>query len=192
MELNKDIAVWKNVLSAQECEDIINYYERMEQLNLSFSREDLRDAPAHVKNDRTVFPLENIARDFNSTEAFLSGFLNKFWSCYGTYTRHYSCLVDSGAQYIRNIRIQKTLPGQGYHLWHFEQDRRESANRICAWGLYLNTVEQGGETEWLYQSMRIPAEQGSLVLWPAAYTHVHRGNPPLSGEKYLMTGWVEY
>ncbi len=192
MNLNKDIGVWNGVLSAEECQEIIDYYERLENLNLSYSRQDLRDAPAHVKSDRSIFPLERLTKDFTSSEKFLSVFLEKFWICYEQYTRHFSCLGESGNQYIRNIRIQKTLPGQGYHIWHYEQDNRERANRICAWGLYLNTVEQGGETEWLYQSLRVPAQQGSLVIWPAAYTHVHRGNPPLSNEKYLMTGWVEY
>jgi len=25
-----------------------------------------------------------------------------------------------------------------------------------------------------------------------AFTHTHRGNPPLSNTKYIMTGWLEY
>ena len=58
--------------------------------------------------------------------------------------------------------------------------------------LYLNDVEEGGETELLYQSMRFKPEAGTLLLFPAGFTHTHRGNPPLSGEKYIMTGWVEY
>lgn len=90
------------------------------------------------------------------------------------------------------MKIQKTLPSEGYHVWHFESDTIDHASRIITWGLYLNTVEQGGETEFLYQSLRIPAIEGTLVMWPATYTHVHRGNPPLSGEKYLLTGWIEY
>ena len=58
--------------------------------------------------------------------------------------------------------------------------------------LYLNTVEKGGETEFLYQNMRVTPEQGTLVLFPTYWTHPHRGNPPLEGEKYIMDGWLEY
>ena len=28
-------------------------------------------------------------------------------------------------------------------------------------------------------------------MWPAHWTHIHRGNPPLSGEKYIATSWIE-
>jgi hypothetical protein len=58
--------------------------------------------------------------------------------------------------------------------------------------LYLNTVDDGGETEFLYQSKRIAPVQGRLILSPTGYTHIHRGNPPLSQPKYILTTWVEY
>jgi len=58
--------------------------------------------------------------------------------------------------------------------------------------LYLNNIEQGGETEFLYQIKRIKPEADKLLIWPAGYTHVHRGNPPLSNDKYILTGWIEY
>ena len=39
---------------------------------------------------------------------------------------------------------------------------------------------------------RVAAKKGRLVIFPANYPWTHRGNPPLSGEKYIMTGWVEF
>ena len=57
--------------------------------------------------------------------------------------------------------------------------------------IYLNDVKEGGETEFLYQLKRIKPKKGTICIFPAGYTHVHRGNTPFSGEKYIMTGWLE-
>jgi len=192
MKLDKDIAIWEGVLSHDECHAIIAHYEQLSKLNLSFTRIDLRDAPTHKKRDSAVFPLEAASLKFTPDSTFLNVFLERFWICYGQYTTHYSLLTEAASHQIRSMKIQKTLPSEGYHVWHFESDNADRASRVCAWGLYLNTIDEGGETEFLYQSKRVPAVEGSLVIWPATYTHAHRGNPPLSGEKYLLTGWIEY
>jgi len=31
-----------------------------------------------------------------------------------------------------------------------------------------------------------------MLVWPSQFTHIHRGNPPLSNDKYIITGWIEY
>jgi hypothetical protein len=64
--------------------------------------------------------------------------------------------------------------------------------RFLTFILYLNNVEEGGETEFLYQQTRIKPVENRFVLWPTGMTHIHRGNPPLKGEKYILTGWVEW
>ena len=58
--------------------------------------------------------------------------------------------------------------------------------------IYLNDIEDGGETEFLYQGVRVPPVKGRLIVWPAGFTHVHRGNPPLKETKYAITGWINY
>jgi hypothetical protein len=89
------------------------------------------------------------------------------------------------------MNIQKTSKSQGYHVWHYEDGTFGNNRRIFATMLYLNDVEEGGETEFLYQSLRIKPEKGKFIIWPAHWTHTHRGNPPLSGEKYITTSWIE-
>jgi hypothetical protein len=65
-------------------------------------------------------------------------------------------------------------------------------SRVLVFTLYLNDVEEGGETEFLYLSKRVQPKTGRMVIWPAGFTHTHRGNPPLKGDKYIITGWVEF
>jgi hypothetical protein len=55
--------------------------------------------------------------------------------------------------------------------------------------VYLNDVDEGGETEFLYQQVKIKPKRGTVVIWPGGFTHLHRGNPPLKN-KYIATGWL--
>jgi len=86
----------------------------------------------------------------------------------------------------------------GYPHWHSEQfpdpnrENNASLHRVLLWLVYLNDVEQGGETEFLYQRAAIKPKAGSLVMAPCGFTHTHCGKPPLSGDKYVLTGWVKY
>ena len=102
-----------------------------------------------------------------------------------------SCFEVISEMPLRSTRqkLQKTKPSGGYHIWHCEQSTLDLAHRVLVWSIYLNDVEEGGETEFLHQSKRIKAEKGKILIFPASFTHLHRGNPPLSGDKYILTGW---
>ena len=93
------------------------------------------------------------------------------------------------------MKMQRTDSGGGYHIWHSEQSGGKHAERVLVYSLYLNDISEtdGGETEFLYQRLRIRPEKNMMVLWPAAFTHAHRGNTVLGDEsKYIVTGWFYY
>ena len=89
-------------------------------------------------------------------------------------------------------KIQKTDPGGGYHVWHSENGSFLYRDRVVTWMIYLNDIpyENGGGTDFYHQEMSFQPKKGTVVLWPAAYTHVHRG-AFLTGDKpkYIATGW---
>ena len=88
--------------------------------------------------------------------------------------------------------IQRTDPGEFYH-WHIDGGSHEFAMRqlVAIW--YLNTLDQqGGETEFQYQDVKISPEAGKLVLFPPFWTHLHRGSTLASGRKYIATTWVAF
>lgn len=86
----------------------------------------------------------------------------------------------------------------GYHHWHSEHyphpsdPQQKSLHRVLFWLLYLNDVEEGGETEFFYQGAKVKPKQGRLILSPCSFTHTHRGNVPTSNDKYVVTSWVMY
>lgn len=89
-----------------------------------------------------------------------------------------------------NVKMQKTSVGGGYHVWHCEQSGKTGTMlRQLVWTIYMNDVAEGGETEFLNQATRVEPRAGRLVIFPAAWPWQHRGNPPLSGDKYIATGW---
>lgn len=94
------------------------------------------------------------------------------------------------------VNIQKYPVGSGgYPHWHCEiapDESFEALHRLVLWMYYLNDVEAGGETEFYFQNVRIKPRKGTVVIAPAGFTHTHRGNRPLSGDKYILTSWLLY
>ena len=77
----------------------------------------------------------------------------------------------------------------GYKMWHCEQSGGRASQRILAWMFYVNDAECG--TEFMDYG-RVKAKRGRCVIWPAGWTHVHRGVIPNKGLKYIVTGWASY
>jgi hypothetical protein len=94
-----------------------------------------------------------------------------------------------------SINLQRYTAGTGgYPYWHCELYPKdascETLHRTVLWTIYLNDAFAEGETEFLYQARKIKPKTGSLLIAPTAFTHTHRGNRPLGGDKYIATSWL--
>lgn len=92
------------------------------------------------------------------------------------------------------IVVQHYNPGGGYYAWHYERSHAwcEQANRHLVFTTYLNDVEDDGETEFYYQKLKVKPKKGLTVIFPADWTHTHRGVASQTEEKYIVTGWLNY
>ena len=198
--MNKDlfehVALYKNVYPEGYCQHLISEFNRLENGGVGSNRQVGERALKHVKDDHQIFInlRSHSLLDFgeqNTSDIFFDGLQR----CYDDYTNVYSVLRDGGKLRATSMKMQRTGPGGGYHVWHAEQGPEAQANRVVTYMLYLNTIqpEDGAETEFLYQKKRFNPVENTMVIWPAAYTHAHRGNPVL-GEthKYIVTGWFYY
>jgi len=178
-----------NFLTPEQCEHYIDYFEAMKENGFTNTRLNQNRKPHDVEDQ------EHFIHECVQYTSFRPGkiLIDEFWeNAYPKYAEKYSILLDSSEHNIDKLKIQKTEPGQGYHSWHYETLGKVNRDRLLFFIVYLNDIEEGGETEFLYLRKRIKAKQGKLIMAPAGFTHTHRGNPPLSETKYIMTGWVEY
>ena len=125
----------------------------------------------------TIYPVPPVKAYFE--------FLN---DCFKCYMKRYS-IGFAGPIYNDVFKIHKVRKSEGYHAWHYERGDAENLNRMMVYMTYLEAPKKGGETEFLHQSLRIEPIVGRTLIWPAGFTHMHRGNPPLDGEKMYITGW---
>ena len=89
-----------------------------------------------------------------------------------------------------NYNLQKYSPGGGYHILHCENyNTGNHRTNILAWMYYLNTVREGGGTYFSNFDLTVNAEEGRLVIWPAYWTHFHKGIVSKTCDKYIATGW---
>jgi len=87
--------------------------------------------------------------------------------------------------------IQRYREGEYYH-WHVDADNLGIASRqlVALW--YLNDVEEGGTTDFIFQKASVTPEKGKLMLFPPFWTHEHRAAEVKKGVKYIATTWITF
>ena len=129
----------------------------------------------------------NESEPFHTYKIHLGNVLQK-------YIKKYSHIENNTPFALREkYNLQKYPPGGGFKIWHFENDFSSKLNwhRGLVFMTYLNDVEDGG-TEFLYQNLTIPAKKGLTLIWPAFFTHTHKGQISKTKEKYIVTGWFNH
>jgi len=191
------IATFDGAFSDEFCDGVVSFMDRAITCGAAFTRQETENVSSAKKDDIAVF--SNDVLGGYKTDALwvawpsiMKPIVEKFWGeIYPRYASVYGILQEATAPFaMEDMKVQRTDIGGGYHVWHYEAGTKALCARNLAWTLYLNDVEEGGETEFLYQSMRVKPKKGTFVLWPAGFTHTHRGNPPISNVKYIVTGWT--
>ena len=131
---------------------------------------------------------------------------NKDYEIFVTYFDHLNkCFLDYKEQYpflktfikkisIGPFNIQKYSSGDHFSRLHSERTSINTLHRLFAWMTYLNDVneENGGTTDFDSYKIKVKPEQGKTLIWPAEWTHAHYGSILKSGEKFIITGWIDF
>jgi hypothetical protein len=185
---NNFIGIYDDVISKERCQNIIDKMEFHMDNN-----------PSEIRNGKDQFPNGDVGRkDYaifaNKVFGGISQDINKVLDiCIQAYADEFFVLKNISQIRSDEIKLQMTPPKGGYHVWHCESECKDNSDRVLAWTLYLNDIPDGeGETEFLWQGIRVKPKAGSVCIFPAAFTHAHRGNPVYSCNKYIATGWYNF
>ena len=185
VESKDHIMIFDDVVSKRDCNTIIRLFNLSEYSgNCTKGQRYSSGVNSLRRNDFAMgtwdFPMVN---NFVNT---------KVYECFELYKNQFFQIESVNIDFDE-VKIQRTPIRGGFHDWHCEVGDIKTIERCLVWMLYLNDVpENEGETEFLWQKIRVKPKVGRFVMWPAFFTHVHRGNPVYSHSKYIATGWGNY
>jgi hypothetical protein len=170
------------------CDAVIAEFENMHQRNLTLYQNSI----GKNEDDRIMYDWSPGNQTYHHDWPLVEHFYKGIHEVYKEYAKKYDILNRLQQHTPKGMGIQRTSPHMGYHAWHNEAGCNSTATRLLAYTLYLNDIEEGGETEFLYHGVKIKPKTGKVAFFPSGYTYPHRGNPIYKGYKYIVTGWYTF
>ena len=169
------------------CDKLIEYHKN--SLNKA-------EGKVFFDGDQVVDPEYKLSTDviLSDTDSFQK-YSGELYKCVEKYLIKYPFSGHYGSWRINEtVLIQHYKPNGGFFAWHTERNSNKSpvTFRHLVFMTYLNDVNDGGETEFFHQNVKYVPKKGTTLIWPADWTHTHRGITSLTEEKYIITGWFSY
>jgi hypothetical protein len=182
-ELNDFIHIYENALESNICDLLVSLFDQTSDKHERFENEG--------KPNFTQFNLtenKEISSEVNQIHNHV--IKNVF-----TYRDKYYEFVDTRVfpkdHAFEQFRIKKYNPGgEDRFDTHVDVVDYSTARRFLSFMWYLNDVETGGET--VFKDLTIKPKKGTLLIFPPLWLFPHKGNPPISESKYIMSTYLHY
>jgi prolyl 4-hydroxylase len=163
------------------CDNLINYHK----LNTEYKAKGMVNP-----NGLDINIKESIDVNFynQSNDKHIIEFFKTLSFCMDKYLNEFSLKMHIHTDMLNLIQYYPV--NGGFKVFHFENGHMTTKDRKLVYMLYLNDVPDGG-TEFKYQNIILEAKKGNLVIWPAEFTHMHKGVISKTKEKYIATGWLK-
>ena len=173
------------------CDELITYFESNQNKQKRGTSGVGKNLDIKNSIDITVSPKEI---KLPGNEVFEKYFHNLF-SCYKDYVLQWPFLsVFPENLQVGKFNLQRYQSGQHFQSMHAERTSLETLHRVFAWMTYLNDVDvkEGGSTFFSHYGLEVQPRKGLTLIWPAEWTHAHKGNLLNADSKYIITGWMQF
>ena len=151
------------------------------------------DSNRLIKDRQRGYSRLNSMKLYKQDPELYDDYRNEILRCRKLYHEKYRFSNHKGLEMSADWNLQKYEPGECYKNWHPEMGRVEIGRpvRYLVFMTYLNTVRRGGGTSFKWQEKTFRPVKGRTLIWPAWFTHTHRGEVAPDECKYIATGWFE-
>lgn len=173
-------------LSENTCNEIIKRFEsQIEKNNCNNKMKNRIDllVQSDIKEDNIWFDMKN------TLTMEIQGHLQNYYSKLNNDIYFFDLIQKNKT--IQNFVIQKYNKNMGNFKFHhdFRVDFYNNKSRILNFIWFLNTVDDGGETNFLGYHI-IKPEKGKIVFFPTDWFFPYCRNSPISDDLYIITGWI--
>ena len=176
------IEIYDDALSSEKCDELIDYFNNNPQGEGRVGNKVLlHDHKKSTELNDSLFSLHSTPFQLISST---------LQECTDKYVEKYVQLKHMDDWGVDDLFTLKKFEGEdeGYKVWHTEHCITYP-DRILVWMFYLNDAQSGTQ---FYNYPNIESKKGRLVIWPAGWTHYHKGVIPNKGIKYIMSGWYSF
>ena len=182
--------IWGREIDHKIVDGLLEFWDNQRFLNVIpgqvYAHGDIQVDPEYKDSLDCIIPAQiamPMIQDYlGALQGVVDDYINQFPFC-----------NTSKFRVVEPMSMQHYDKGGGFKKWHTERINSlpGSVYRHLVFMTYLNDVPDGG-TEWYHQDLYIPAKKGYTVVWPADWTHFHRGRVSNTTEKKVITGWLSY
>jgi hypothetical protein len=115
-------------------------------------------------------------------------------SAISLYVEQFPVLQQSPVLWDTGFRLQHYVKNKGFYRIHHDGSPWAGSQidkRVLGVIIYLNTIEKGGGTAFIDHELSINAVCGRIAVFPASWTHQHAGLVPISGDKWIISSFVQ-
>ena len=183
VDIGDFIHVYENSIEPEICDFLITVFDQSSNLHESVKNEG--------KPNFTQFNLTKYADATNELNSIHKHLIKTVYKYRDIYYDFVDSRVFPSEHAFEQFRIKKyNVGGEDRFDTHVDVKDYSSSRRFLSFFWYLNDVEEGGETEFAFDSIK--PKKGSLVVFPPLWLFPHKGNPPISGPKYLLSTYLHY
>tara|TARA_B100001250_G_C19579530_1_gene691375 strand:+ start:46 stop:657 length:612 start_codon:yes stop_codon:yes gene_type:complete len=183
MNLVDCIAEYDNILSDEMCDVMIDWFNANEELQDDGAIGTIEGEG--VVNNKIKKSRQSYPHPEDSISDLMTEVIKK---TYREYKKDHFVPEDSSMIAVRDYSIRVYDKNDGHFLRHMDQ--AGVASRLFAIIMYLNTVDQGGETEFPDHNVKVKPEKGKVLIFPCNFMFYHQGNTPISGDKWIATAFI--